>query len=222
MNILSNQMTKTNMEIQIMLYLIVGVIVVNLLLYYLPLAVGTFTIAKRRGVKAYGLAWVPVLNVWVFGGIADQYDVRSNKKDHKFRAVLLCFVLIYYALAVWYGVELVRMARFLDENPGVTSANVMQAAGTFVRIYLVLILLALTSVVYAACFHISLYKLLESCKPESSLALLLIACVVPFAYPFVVLSCRKYDDGVNVKLCGADRMLLEAEKQEDFSEPQGE
>ncbi len=88
--------------------------------------------------------------------------------------------------------------------------------------YLVLILLALTSVVYAACFHISLYKLLESCKPESSLALLLIACVVPFAYPFVVLSCRKYDDGVNVKLCGADRMLLEAEKQEDFSEPQGE
>ena len=60
------------------------------------------------------------------------------------------------------------------------------------------------------------------CGKQSSLALLLIACVVPFVYPFVVLSCRKYDDGVNVKLCGADRMLLEAEKQEDFSEPQGE
>ena len=34
-------------------------------------ALSLFTIAKRRGIPNYGLAWVPVGNMWIVGKLAD-------------------------------------------------------------------------------------------------------------------------------------------------------
>ena len=41
---------------------------------YVFQSLGLYTMAKRRGIKCYGLAWVPIGNLWIMGKLADQFD----------------------------------------------------------------------------------------------------------------------------------------------------
>lgn len=85
-----------------------GSMVIGLVAYVL-MAVGLYTIAKRRGIRNPWLAWIPVANYWLLGCISDQYQYVAKGQNKSRRKLLLtlsiivevlCIVLIVL-LAVW-------------------------------------------------------------------------------------------------------------------------
>ncbi len=44
---------------------------------------------KRRGVRCYGLAWVPVAQLWVMGSLADGFDNVTKRKNMNLRLIML-------------------------------------------------------------------------------------------------------------------------------------
>lgn len=63
-------------------------IVIYILRYVLQ-SLGTYSIAKRRGIAMPWLAWIPVLKAWTLGSIGDQYQSFSNGKATNRRKWLL-------------------------------------------------------------------------------------------------------------------------------------
>ena len=66
---------------------------------YVLMALGMYTIAKRRGIPMAWLAWVPVVSVWILGAIADDYRARLGKRSNM-RMLVTCLVLVSLILAV--------------------------------------------------------------------------------------------------------------------------
>ncbi len=67
---------------------------------YVLLALGLYTMAKRRGINKPWLAWIPVANVWLLGCISDQYrQVAKGEKKAK-RKLLLTLDIVMIVLAV--------------------------------------------------------------------------------------------------------------------------
>ena len=67
---------------------------------YIFLALGLYTMAKRRGIKNFWLAWIPVVNVWVLGCIADQYRYVNKGQIKARRKVLVVLAILSAVLSV--------------------------------------------------------------------------------------------------------------------------
>lgn len=168
-----------------------GILILWSIASYVISGISLFDIGKRMGIAAYGLAWVPAANVWPVGAIADKYDAQQTGKDHKFRWVLvwimIAFVLSYIALIVMYTVDLVNVLKAVEaaEHEPEFFIDVFGAA------FATILPMAIASTALTAVEYICFYKIFELCKPDKPLKNLLIAILVPFAFPFVRLSCRK-------------------------------
>lgn len=76
-----------------------GSMVISLITYVL-LAVGLYSIAKRRGIRNAWLAWIPVVNVWILGCLSDQYRFVAKGQNKSKRKLLLTLNLISQVLAI--------------------------------------------------------------------------------------------------------------------------
>ena len=70
------------------------------LVAYIFQSIGLYSIAKRRGIKAPGLAWVPVGSMWILGSIADQFDYVRTGQVKKKRVALLWLTLVTFILTI--------------------------------------------------------------------------------------------------------------------------
>ena len=68
---------------------------------YVLVALGLYTIAKRRGIRKPWLAWIPVANMWLLGCISDQYRyVARNQEKSKRKLMLTLTIITIIAVAV--------------------------------------------------------------------------------------------------------------------------
>ena len=56
---------------------------------YVFMALGLYTVAKRRRIHRAWLAWVPVINLWLLGCISDQYRYVTHGQERNRRTLLL-------------------------------------------------------------------------------------------------------------------------------------
>jgi len=168
-------------------FVVLIIVYLWLIAAYIIRSLSLFKLGKALGTEAYGLAWVPAAYTWVLGGVADKYDSK-NGKDHKFRMVLICLTgAMAVLLAAFFAVYIFIVVGFIlggfMHGPGVDSTRAV--LWVLIVIYVPLLLVAMGS---QACKYICYYKLFELCKPEKPLMNFLIAIMVPFALPFVILS----------------------------------
>ncbi|MBQ2244499.1 MAG: hypothetical protein II320_01525 [Oscillospiraceae bacterium] len=76
-----------------------GSIVISLVTYVL-MAVGLYSVAKRRGIRNPWLAWIPLVNVWVLGCISDQYRYVAKGQNKSKRKVLLTLSIIVEVVSI--------------------------------------------------------------------------------------------------------------------------
>lgn len=76
-----------------------GSMVIGLVAYVL-MAVGLYTIAKRRGIRNSWLAWIPVANYWLLGCISDQYQYVAKGQNKSRRKLLLTLSIIVEVLCI--------------------------------------------------------------------------------------------------------------------------
>ncbi len=179
-------------------FAVVGIIVV---LYYLLMlaylvtnyvlqSLALYRIAKNRGLKNPGLAWVPVANAWTIGAIADhQSSLRGLFQ--KWRGTLLalsiisaCGLVLYFVVA--FGIvfsAFFGMATF---------------AAALIPAVLVILVWAFVSVAYSFCTMICLYKIYEELVPQKAIKYIILSILVPLGAPICLLIASKSMIGVPV------------------------
>lgn len=82
---------------EILQAVLIGAVVFGLiigLVFYLFQALGLYTISKRRGYKNAWLSFIPVVNAYVLGGIADNINFCTGKRT-RYRVFLLIASIAY-------------------------------------------------------------------------------------------------------------------------------
>ena len=172
-------------------YLAVGIVlaVVYLLLMalavaeYVTVSLAFYTMAKNRGIKHPGLAWVPVANVWIIGKLVNEYD-RKNGIEKKWHHTLLTLTLLMV------GLILLAYAAMFAAGALYAFLSYDNILALTLPFYLLMIPAMLLTVVFSVCMSICYYKLFEEAVPEKAVKYLLLSLMVPLADGICLLKIR--------------------------------
>ena len=180
-------------EYGLMILGILGIILLTALLFglltYILSSVGLYTIAKRRGIKNPGLAWVPVANYWIIGCISDQYQYVVNGKVHNKRKTLLLLYLIPVALSFVSSI-VNSVAAVVAAGTGSDSLAVLGVSLIFSLIQMGVNLAGI--IVY----YIALNDIYHSCSAHNGTVFLVLSIIFPALIPFFFFALRKKDGGM--------------------------
>ncbi len=175
---------------------IVGAIIA--IVAYIFSSIGLYSIAKRRGIKAPGLAWVPVGSMWILGSIADQFDyVRTGAVKAK-RKVLLWLTLVLLILGVVTSILVSQLMTqiIMYAFYGYDLDYVMSLMAPYLWILILPLASSIIGFVAMIIEFICLHKLYKSCKPHSATVLTVFSVLFSIIIPFAIFGVRKHDDGM--------------------------
>lgn len=160
---------------------------------YVFQSLSIYTIAKRRGIRKPGLAWVPVANVWTLGCISDQYRYVVKGQVKNKRKWLLGLSIAMWAVYVMFfaafGSFMVAVIADTYEFEFLGVAGFLGMGGAFVA--LMGLCIALTVFQYMA-----LYDLYCSCEPGNAVLYLVLSIVVSVCQIIFLFLCRNKDLGM--------------------------
>lgn len=162
----------------------------QLVLFFLILSVlcyvfycfGLYTIAKRRQLNKPGLAFVPVVNYYILGSIADQYDMLWTGRNIKLKKVLL-----------WLGAGFISVY-VLFFCLFVFGSNAFEAV--FIWFPFLFLLLFPAGIVLIVFQFIALHKVYRSCTPDNAVVLIVLSIIFSIITPFVLFAIRNSDKGL--------------------------
>ena len=143
--------------------------------------------AKRLGIPAPGLAFVPIVNVFTLGKIAE--TPVNDKKTLPYGTLLLIFsiaqnVLAYICVFRFIG-SLVKYSDYYYGN--VTEAEIFALIGEF-SLYVMLI--ALLAILYSVFTYIALYKTYKLFAPDNAALYLVLSILFGIATPIIIFCLR--------------------------------
>lgn len=169
------------------------------LVAYVLTAYSFYTIAQRRGIKDAWLAWVPVLQLWIVGAIADDYQRKAKNTASKKRKILLGLVIAKVAAGIVVAVMVIG-AIFALLSAGYTYyddwTDWAGVIGSFSGLVIAVILLGGIGVVQKVVEYFALYDVYCSCDPGNSLLFVLVNVFIGITKPIFLLICHKKDGGM--------------------------
>mgnify|MGYP007097219290 CR=1 FL=1 len=142
-----------------------------------------YTVAKRRGIAAPWLAWVPAARLWVLGSLSDQYRYLTQGQIRHKRISLL----------VWTGASWVLTG-------GIVVGTIAAIAGASVGAILTVLCLALAvacaAIVYVVLYFMALYDVYASCDPQNAAVYLVLSVFFGFLVPVFLFLSRNLEKGM--------------------------
>ena len=168
---------------------VLAVVGILSIVMYIVSSLGFYTLAKRRGIRAPGLAWIPIGGVrWILGSLADQYASLTGSKLRCSRHILLWGELVLTAAAIPLLVSATQLLTAALAGQDV-SMQLLQLNG-------VQTLLNLASIALSVMIYIALYKVYKSCDPKHATLFLVLSIIFSITMPFFVFACRNKDLGM--------------------------
>ena len=160
------------------------------LTFYILRSVGTYRIAKRRGIRHAWLSWIPIAREWIIGCISDQYHYVTKGKTRNFRKILLWFSIARAILLrpVFSYVILVNL-----HVPGI---GALPSAGIGAAILLLAFLAWVVYIAFAVLQLIALYDAYRSCNPDTATAFLILSIFFAFLINIFLFADRNKDLGM--------------------------
>lgn len=185
-----------------MRYMWIGMFLIVMFCHFCA-ANALYCISKRRQLKASWLAWIPVLQLWTLGNIADHYQRTVQDKKSYLRfcvpvltvcgGVLFCYSFVIM-MALVLAAALGGLSNMFIGSPDVgevSSALQQDIMETEICMAVACVLIILQRLAKV----LSLYRIYRSCKPEKALARAL--CSVLPCVPVVQLHLlRNCDEGM--------------------------
>lgn len=174
---------------------------------YVFTALALYTIAKRRGIHKPWLAWLPIVNVYTLGCIADQYrqvakgEVRCRRKTllglniaMSAMSILLCVLAIIMLVGIFsFGLDMLMDEVYMDMH---AEELISAVAGPLVGILLLCLPMMVVSIIYMVFYYISLHDLYKSCDPGNATLYLLLSIFISITLPIFLFICRDKDGGM--------------------------
>ncbi len=170
----------------VLLYLaLIGIAIAS----YIMSSYSYYTIAKRRNIKYPWLAWIPVVNSWTVGCIANNYDLK-NGYDRKWHKVLITLASVFYVgIFVTYAFMIAIMIATAFKYGSLNDAQ-LDFLWILLFAYLVFIVCMIVGMGWQFCYTICIYKIFESTVPKKAIKYTLLYAMVPLAGPICLLKCK--------------------------------
>jgi len=173
---------------------------------YVFRSMGLYTIAKRRGLRLPGMAWVPVGSDWLVGSIADQYNRKARRTNLHLRTILLIggFVVLAVQIAqiVFYAVNIDQaMLEMWMKDPEMwfNESEMWFESGEFLPLISGMSISSLISMVttaFSVFYYIALFRVYRAGTAGRPVWMLILSIVLGAAAESVILFCiRRKDDG---------------------------
>lgn len=166
------------------------------ILVYVLQSLGLYTVANRRGIHHPWMAWLPVVNLWILGSVADQYQYVAKGKVTNRRKVMLGLNIAMYVmllLILIFAFILGFSAATAGFGGSLVPADMILPAVVVLVLYLALLVVAIVLTVFQ---YIASYDLYVSCDPNNAVAFLVLSIFFNFLTPYFVFACRKKDKGM--------------------------
>ena len=158
---------------------------------YVLSAVGMYRIAKRRGIHHPWLAWVPIGNSWLLGGISDHYQYVAKQKVTKRRKTLLILNIVMLGISVLFSGTLAATVLAVEGTGGEVLSVIAIALSTIS--YIGVMGLSVAIVIFS---YIAYYDLFQSSKPNFAVLFLVLGIIFNVTLPFFVFACSESDSGM--------------------------
>lgn len=171
------------------------------ILSYVLQSLGSYTIAKRRGIRHPWLAWLPVGDAWIWGSIADQYQYVAKGRVKNRRKILLALNIVIGVLALMmigmYVGTMVNLIVNAGQLEYMNDTMVMHTVfppllGMLLMVF-PMVAMSITNTVF---LYISLYDVFASCDPNNSTLYLVLSILLSVTRPFFLFACRNKDLGM--------------------------
>lgn len=162
----------------ILMITLYGALFAYIIVNYVLSAKAMYKLSQRRGISNPWMAWVPVLNSWNMGLVANEYDSRLGMK----RKWNLLLVILHGATMA--GIMLTYTVMFamiiiINIQGDFSEVSVAIIFAVIVYIFMILMLFAMMTMQFVA--YIVLFKIYESTVPEKAVKYLLLSLLVPLA-----------------------------------------
>lgn len=151
---------------------------------YVLMAIGLYTIAKRRGIRNPWLAWIPFGSTWLLGCVSDQYRYVTRGQEKSKRKVMLGLEIATMAVGVvsivLMFVALISMFSRMDMEPvyGSDAAYMAEVLGPMmIALVLCFVMLGL-AIALMVLQYMALYDLFNSCNPSTSAVFLALSILI--------------------------------------------
>lgn len=173
---------------------------------YILMALGLYTIAKKRNINHPWLAFIPVADLWLLGCISDQYHYVTKGEERKRRKRMLGLAITELVLSLILIVLIVICA--VGVFAAVSSGNAPALGASVIVVAVVLLLcmvffvgLLVVSIVLLVQQCYALYDLFCSCETQNrtlySVLGIVGACLGISILPAIlVFICREKEEGM--------------------------
>ena len=197
--VMIREVIENLVDFDMVVALLSGAVNLISLLTFVLTSYSIFTIAKRRDISNPWLAWVPVIQLWVVGAIADDYQQKVHHMAGKKRKVLLLTMILNVVLtvalvvAILWAVLMVLRAGYHSYEDFSDWLGVIGGLGGLI---LVIALAGGVKVVQKVVEYFALYDVYRSCDPGNALLFVLVNVFFAITKPIFLLICHKKDGGM--------------------------
>ena len=166
---------------------------------YVLMALGLYTIAKRRAIRNAWMAWIPVVNCWIIGCISDQYRyvVKGQIKSKRKSLLALSIIQIGLGLALIAALTVTIICGVNTSMAVIGYSRIMESIMVPLIVTLGLLLpMAGVGIAKAIIYYMALYDLYTSCAPENNVLFLVLSIIFRVTEPFFVFFNRNNDKGM--------------------------
>ena len=165
--------------------LLVGIGLLIGLVMYIFQAIGIMKMHKNLGLKGGWMAFLPLVNYFAFGKVAQQYIKQNGKKSAKFSVIFLVFGLlnILFSLLMGFFVGIEFSTVVMGMNMELVDAMLVLSLITEVFYFIFM-------AVYLVFYYIALWRIYAIFSNQSATLLLVLSIVFTFLQPFVIFAIR--------------------------------
>ena len=168
-------------------------------LTYMLTSLAYYHMAQSRGIRHTWLSWVPVLQIWVLGSLADQYRyVVNGQVTYRRRILVTLRVIVSLVFSILIGMLLVSLGKAVFYSAGaggLTRLEELMIQSVFriggMGLILVPFYIGLLIVKYMA-----LYDVYRSCEPQNAVLYLVLSIFISMTIPFFLFFNREKEGGM--------------------------
>ncbi len=181
-------------------YLIYMLVIMALsLAQYILMSLGTYTMAKRRGIQKPWLAWIPIGSSWILGSLSDQYQyVVKGQVKNKRKILLVLQIVSGVAFVAFFAVYIsliVNVVIDLGMDPELTTISSKIISSVLWMLFLCLAM-AGVAIATAVVQYMALYDVFRSCEPGNATLYLVLSILVSITMPIFLFICRNKEGGM--------------------------
>lgn len=166
---------------------------------YILVSVAVYTIAKRRELKRPWMAWIPVLNNWLLGSIADQYRYVARGENKSKRKVLLNLSIASTVLGVVVcgsAVDVILKLTNVVINVYNEEQILQSLTGSLMAIMALGLPMLGVALAYIIVYYMALWDIYQSLDPTNSTMYLVLSILFSVTIAFFLFFNRYKENGM--------------------------